>query len=183
MWNPKPTYPPKNSPSTDPLVETPRPPENPATARESSMAARVTTLPSQNVSVIGKSITVTGDITGSEPLHVEGSVKGTIRLESAYLNIGPAAKVQSSVEAREVVVRGSVTGNVNVTERIDIRSGGSLVGDVTAHSVSIEEGAFFKGSIDMRRSESARNNQAPNVAVSTSPKQVEPELANAAVSA
>jgi cytoskeletal protein CcmA (bactofilin family) len=182
MWNPKPTYPPKNSPSTDPLVETPRPQEIAVAARESSMAARVTTLPSQNVSVIGKSITITGDITGSEPLHVEGSVKGSIRLESAYLNIGPEAKVQSSVVAREVVVRGSVTGNVNVTERIDIRTGGSLVGDVTAHSVSIEEGAYFKGSIDMRRSEAARDNKAPNVVTSTSPKQAEPELAKAAVS-
>ena len=83
-------------------------------------------------------------------------MKGSIRLESSYLNIGPDATVQSNVVAREVVVRGSVIGNVNVSERIDIRNGGSLVGDVTAHSVSIEEGAYFKGSIDMRRSGSAR---------------------------
>jgi cytoskeletal protein CcmA (bactofilin family) len=183
MWNPKPNYPPKNGPSADPLVETPRPQEHQASARESSMAARVTTLPSQNVSVVGKSITIIGDITGSEPLHVEGCVKGSIKLESSYLNIGPDAKVQSSVEAREVVVRGSIVGNVNVSERIDIRCGGALVGDVMAHSVSIEEGAYFKGSIDMRRSEAAKNNKAPNVVTSTSPQQPEPELAKAAVTA
>ena len=68
-------------------------------------------------------------------------------------------------------------GNVNVSERIDIRNGGSLVGDVTAHSVSIEEGAYFNGSIDMRRAESARH-KAPNVQISSSPKPVETEHTN-----
>jgi cytoskeletal protein CcmA (bactofilin family) len=172
MWNPKPAYPAKNSPVTDPLAETPRPPE-------SSMAARVTALPQQNVAVIGKSITITGDITGSEPLHIEGKVKGSIRLESSYLNVGSEASVQSNVVAREVVVRGSIVGNVNVSERIDIRNGGSLVGDVTAHSVSIEEGAYFKGSIDMRRSESSSRQKIPTVTTSSSPKTVEPEHADA----
>lgn len=167
MWNDKPAYPPKNSPTPEPLAAPPRP-------HEASMAARVATLPPQNVSVIGKSLTLTGDITGSEPLHVEGHVKGSIRLDTAYLNIGPGATVQSTVVAREVVVRGSVVGNVNVSERIDIRNGGSLVGDVTAHSVSIEEGAYFKGSIDMRRAESA-SHKAPKVQVSSSPQAVEAE--------
>jgi cytoskeletal protein CcmA (bactofilin family) len=167
MWNNKPDYPPKSSPTPEPVSTAPRPPEH-------SIAARVATLPPQNVSVIGKSITITGDITGSEPLHVEGKVKGAIRLESSYLNIGPDATVQSTVVAREVVVRGSIIGNVNVSERIDIRNGGSLVGDVTAHSVSIEEGAYFKGSIDMRRAESARQ-KAPSVQVSSSPQPVETE--------
>lgn len=171
MWNPKPVYPAKNSPVAEPLAETPRPPEV-------SIAARVTALPQQNVAVIGKSITITGDITGSEPLHVEGKVKGSIRLESSYLNIGPDAEVQSNVVAREVVVRGSIVGNVNVSERIDIRSGGSLVGDVTAHSVSIEEGAYFKGSIDMRRQESSRP-KVPSAIASSSPKPLEPERAEA----
>ena len=171
MWNDKPTYPPKSSPTPEPQAATPRP-------HESSMAARVATLPPQNVSVLGKSLTLTGDITGSEPLHVEGHVKGAIRLDTSYLNIGPEATVQSTVVAREVVVRGKVVGNVNVSERIDIRNGGSLVGDVTAHSVSIEEGAYFKGSIDMRRAESARH-KAPNILSSSSPKSVEPEHAKA----
>ena len=170
MWNPKPNYPPNSSPRPEPSTETPRPIEH-------SMAARVATLPPQNVSVIGKSITITGDITGSESLHVEGHVKGAIRLETSYLNIGPEATVQSNVVAREVVVRGSVIGNVSVSERIDIRNGGSLVGDVTAHSVSIEEGAYFKGSIDMRRAESARQ-KAPSVQLSSSPKPVEAEQTN-----
>ncbi|MBZ5566694.1 MAG: polymer-forming cytoskeletal protein [Acidobacteriia bacterium] len=153
---------------TEPLVESPRPPN--------TIAARVSALPQPGAAVIGKTITIAGDITGAEALHIEGRVKGRIGLEGAYLNIGPEAVVQSDISAREVVVRGTLTGQVNVSERIDIRNGGSLVGDVSAHSVSIEEGAYFKGSIDMRRSESTRQS-APSVSISTSPKLVEPERA------
>ncbi len=168
MWNQKPGYPSKEAP--EPPAEAPR--------AQTSMAARISASPQPNVAMIGKTITVTGEITGSEPLHVEGKVKGSIRLENSYLNIGAEAAIQSNVTAREVVVRGSVTGNVNVSERIDIRSGGSLVGDVTAHSVSIEEGAYFKGSIDMRRSEPARQS-APAVTVKApAPKASEPEPAH-----
>ena len=170
MWNSKPTYPPKSSLMTEPLAETPQP--------ANSIAARVSALPQPGAAVIGKTITIAGDITGTEPLHIEGRVKGSIALEGAYLNIGPGAVLQSNVSAREVVVRGSLTGKVNVSERIDIRNGGSLVGDVSAHSVSIEEGAYFKGSIDMRRSESTRQSPQP-VSTSTSPKLVEPERAKA----
>ncbi len=172
MWNSKPVYPPKPSPTSEPLADSPRPPV------ESSIAARIASLPHQDVAMIGKSITITGDITGSESLHIEGRVKGNIRLEGAYLNIGPEAAVQSNISAREVVVRGTVTGNVNVSERIDIRNGGSLIGDVSAHSVSIEEGAYFKGSIDMRRAEAAR--PAPKPLATPAPKPVEAEHAKAA---
>jgi cytoskeletal protein CcmA (bactofilin family) len=142
------------------------------------MAARITALP-QEVAVIGKTISIKGEITGSEPLHIEGRVEGTVRFEGAYLNIGPEAVVKSQITAREVVVRGSVNGTVNVSERIDIRNGGSVVGDVVAHSVSIEEGAYFKGSIDMRRAEAAKAVQPPAAKV-TPHKPVEPEPALAA---
>jgi cytoskeletal protein CcmA (bactofilin family) len=170
MWNNKVPYPPKDSPLPEPLVETPR--------TANSIAARVSALPQEGAAVIGKTIVITGDITGSEPLHVEGRVKGNIRLDGSYLNIGPEATLQSNISAREVVVRGSVTGNINVSERIDIRNGGSLVGEVAAHSVSIEEGAYFKGSIDMRRAESPRQ-IAQAISNSASPKVVEPERAKA----
>jgi cytoskeletal protein CcmA (bactofilin family) len=122
----------------------------------SSLAALLTTPQPQNLASIGKSITIKGEITGSEALQIEGCVEGAIHLAGAYLNIGPDAIVHSNIEAREVVVRGAVVGNVETSERIDIRNGGSLTGDVAAKSVSIEEGAYFKGSIDMRRSEGRR---------------------------
>ena len=181
MWNQKPSYPPKDMPA--PMMPTPTPdPPAEAPRVQKSIAARVTALPPQEVSVIGKTITITGEITGSEALHVEGRVNGSIRFEGAYLNIGPDAVVKSTVNAREVVVRGSVNGNVSVSERIDIRSGGSLTGDVTAHSVSIEEGAYFKGSIDMRRTEAARQATAPVPAKAATPaKPVEQEQPQAAM--
>ncbi|MGI9102503.1 MAG: bactofilin family protein [Terriglobales bacterium] len=148
MWKPNPAAPAALENDAMPQPANPR--------VQSSMAAHVSVMPQTNVSMIGKNISFKGEITGSEPLHVEGRVEGPIKLPGAYLNVGPEAAVKSNIEARELVVRGKVVGSVTVSERIDIRSGGSLVGDVVAHSVSIEEGAFLKGSIDMRRSEPAR---------------------------
>ncbi len=163
MWNAKPVYPPTKT--TEPAPDAPR--------IETSIAARVSAVPQPGVAIIGKTISIAGDITGTEPLHIEGRVKGNIRLEGAYLNIGPEASVQSNISAREVVVRGSLTGNVNVSDRIDIRNGGSVVGDVSAHSVSIEEGAFFKGSIDMRRAEGARHAPKPVAMAASQPAEAE----------
>ena len=182
MWNPKPAYPPQDTPVnekplekplTEPLVDMPKPPA----ASSSSMAARITAMPQTSIAMIGKALSVKGEITGSGPLHIEGRVEGAICLDGAYLNIGPEAMVKAQISAREVVVRGSVNGNVSVSERIDIRNGGSVTGDVTAHSVSIEEGAYFKGSIDMRRAEAARPATQPVPSKVTAPKPAEPERA------
>lgn len=155
-----------------PSVDTPAPPTKQPERPSTSLAALLTTPQSQNLATIGKSITIKGEITGSEPLQIDGRVEGAIRLVGAYLHIGPDAVVHSHIEAREVVVRGAVVGNVNTSERIEIRNGGSLTGDVVAHSVSIEEGAYFKGSIDMRRAEQGR--RGPQVI------EPEPEQAQAA---
>ncbi len=150
MWKPAvPTSPPADLPVAAPTKQ-------PERIASSSLAAMLTTPQPQSLASIGKSISIKGDITGSESLQIEGRVEGAIRLAGAYLNIGPDAVVHSNIEAREVVVRGAVVGKIETSERIDIRSGGSLTGDVSAHSVSIEEGAYFKGSIDMRRSEQGR---------------------------
>lgn len=161
MWKPStvavPTAPNADIPVTPPN----RQPER----TTSSLAALLTTPQPQNLASIGKSITIKGEITGSEALQIEGRVEGAIHLAGAYLNIGPDAVVHSHIQAREVVVRGEVVGNVETSERIDIRNGGSLTGDVAAKSVSIEEGAYFKGSIDMRRSEQVRRGPQPNEAV------------------
>jgi len=137
MWKPS------NSPVPPPVEAQPIPVKPPT-------SHQIIT-PANEHATIGKSLTIRGEIIGSEPLHIEGRVDGKISLEGGYLNIGPEAQVHSVVNAREVVVRGRLEGNVTVTERVDIRNGGSLTGDVVAHRVSIEDGALFKGSIDMRR--------------------------------
>lgn len=98
--------------------------------------------------IIGSSMRIKGEIHSQEELYIDGEVEG--RLESAHaLTVGPKGKVQADVKAREVTVLGSVRGNVEVQERIAIRKNGSLIGDIKTAGISIEDGAYFKGSIDI----------------------------------
>jgi cytoskeletal protein CcmA (bactofilin family) len=89
-------------------------------------------------------------VSGSEAVHIEGRIEGPISLRNAHLNIGRDAVVTSNVQAGEVIVRGTLHGNVTAIDRVEVHSGGSLMGNVAAGRVSIECGAYCKGSIDMR---------------------------------
>jgi cytoskeletal protein CcmA (bactofilin family) len=100
---------------------------------------------------IGKSLVIKGEVSGSEPIHIEGRIEGPISLRDAHLNIGRDAIVTSNVQAGEVIVRGTLHGNVTAVDRVEVHSGGSLMGNVAAGRVTIESGAYCKGSIDMRR--------------------------------
>jgi len=104
-------------------------------------------------SVLGKSLVIRGEITGCESLVVFGKFEGSIELPGAYVHVGRGAVVSSDVAAREVVVSGDLHGNLHADERVDIRNGAWMAGDVVAKRVSIEDGAFFKGAIDMPLSE------------------------------
>ncbi|HMK28252.1 MAG TPA: polymer-forming cytoskeletal protein [Terriglobales bacterium] len=139
-----------------------------------------------NHAVIGKSLVIKGEITGAESVLIEGQVEGSVRLPGNYVNIGASGKVKANITAAEVVVRGNLEGNVTVGDRLDIRTGGSLTGDVVAKRISIEEGAFFKGSIDMKgdgkprqesKQESSSFKQESGSASSRSPKLEEFEAA------
>jgi cytoskeletal protein CcmA (bactofilin family) len=101
---------------------------------------------------IGASMTIKGDIRASEELVVDGEVEGTVESQS-LLTVGPKGKVQANIKAREVVIFGSVRGNVEVSDKIAIREQGSLVGDIKTAGISIDDGAYFKGSIDIVRPE------------------------------
>lgn len=103
--------------------------------------------------VIGKNLIIKGEISGTEPLLIEGQVEGTINVNGCYVGIGPSGKVKATVNAAEVVVRGAVNGNLQVSERLEIRSGGSVNGDIVTRRLSIEEGAYFHGTIDMQKPE------------------------------
>ena len=94
---------------------------------------------------------VKGEVSGSESLYVDGKVEGAINLPGNRVTIGRNGQVAASINAREVVVLGKVKGNVSASDRVDIRSEGSLTGDVIAQRISIEDGAFFKGGIDIRK--------------------------------
>ena len=98
---------------------------------------------------LGASLHVKGEITGNEDLSIDGSVEGLIQLEERKLTIGASARVTADVIAREVVVYGNVKGNLRARDRIEIKKDGSVVGDLTTARIMIEDGAYFKGSIEI----------------------------------
>ena len=100
---------------------------------------------------ISKSLFLKGTITGSEDLYVDGRLEGAIELANAVVTIGLNGQVNANVTAREVVIMGRLNGNVSATDRVEIRAQGALTGDVNAARISIEDGAFFKGGIDIRK--------------------------------
>lgn len=100
---------------------------------------------------IGKSLVIKGEISGTDSLIVEGRVEGSIHLEGNRVTVGKNGRATANIHAREVVVLGKVRGNITATDRLDIRAEGGVVGDLSAPRMSIEDGAFFKGAIDIRQ--------------------------------
>ena len=101
---------------------------------------------------LGSSLHVKGDITGSEDLLIDGSVEGLIQLDERKLTVGTTAKVAADINARDVVVYGYVKGNVRAKGRVEIKKDGSVIGNLTTAQIMIEDGADFKGSIEIDRS-------------------------------
>jgi cytoskeletal protein CcmA (bactofilin family) len=155
MWNPKtpgsgnatPATPEPVRPAT-PTSSTPLY-EQPATRTAGPAAAAAAATGEQ--ATIGKSLMIKGEVTGSESLYIDGRIEGTITLPGNRVTVGRNGQVAANISAREIVVLGKVRGNCSASDRIDIRSEGSLTGDVTAARISIEDGAFFKGGIDIRK--------------------------------
>src|SRR6266542_946991 len=100
---------------------------------------------------IGKSVVIKDELNGSEDLTVEGHVEGKIELRDHVLTIGPNGKIKAQVFAKAVIVLGEVNGNVTASEKVDIRDGGSVDGDIVSPRVAIAEGAHFRGTVDMQR--------------------------------
>jgi cytoskeletal protein CcmA (bactofilin family) len=100
---------------------------------------------------IGKSVVIKGELSGSEDLTIEGQVEGKIELKDNVLTIGPNGKIKAQVFAKALIVLGEVTGNVTASEKVEIRDGGSVDGDIISPRVAIAEGAHFRGSVDMQR--------------------------------
>lgn len=108
-------------------------------------------VPRGAVAHIGKSVLVRGELSGSEDLYIDGQVEGTIELREHNLTVGPNGRVDANINAKEVILLGTVKGNIRAAERVEIRKSGSLVGDLVAARVIIEDGAYFKGSIDIQK--------------------------------
>ena len=105
--------------------------------------------PARSSARLGSSLQIKGHITGTEDLQIDGKVDGPIELRGHGLTVGPAAQLNSEIHAREVVVFGKVVGNVHARDRVDVKSDGSVVGDISTARISIEDGAQFKGRIEI----------------------------------
>jgi cytoskeletal protein CcmA (bactofilin family) len=114
----------------------------PSTSRLSSPSAR-------NSARLGASLAIKGHITGSEDLQIDGKVDGPISLHGHELTVGPTAELKSEIHAGEVIVSGKVVGNVHARGRVDIKKDGSIIGDIFSARISIEDGAHFKGRIEI----------------------------------
>jgi len=151
MWKPtnQPQTPGRPAEPERPTMPTPNAPM--ATSEPAAAPRPMTATTTADQATIGKSLVIKGEVTGSESLYIDGRVEGSINLAGNRVTIGRNGIVAANINAREIVVLGKVRGNLTASDRVDIRSDGSLTGDVVAARISIEDGAFFKGGIDIRK--------------------------------
>ncbi|MGE0405363.1 MAG: polymer-forming cytoskeletal protein [Candidatus Korobacteraceae bacterium] len=162
MWKPT------NQPSTPSASPEPQRPNAPSAATPEPVPAaapRNAAVNSTDQATIGKSLVIKGEVTGSESLYIDGRVEGSINLPGNRVTVGRNGVVNANVTAREIVVIGKVRGNLQASDRVDIRNEGSLTGDVIAQRISIEDGAFFKGGIDIRKPGQKTNGEAKEAPV------------------
>jgi cytoskeletal protein CcmA (bactofilin family) len=156
MW--KPTNSPSSTPTPSP--EPQRPAYTPATEPLSAPRPASPAINTSEQATLGKSLVIKGEVTGSESLYIDGRVEGSINLPGNRVTVGRNGVVSANLSAREIVVLGKVRGNMTASDRVDIRGEGSLTGDVVAQRISIEDGAYFKGGIDIRKPGQKANGEA-----------------------
>jgi cytoskeletal protein CcmA (bactofilin family) len=162
MWKPtnQPQTPGRPAEPERPTTSTPSAPA--MAASEPAAAPRPVATTTADQATIGKSLVIKGEVTGSESLYIDGRVEGSINLSGNRVTVGRNGVVSANINAREIVVLGKVRGNLTASDRVDIRSDGSLTGDVIAARISIEDGAFFKGGIDIRKGGQPQQQAKPN---------------------
>src|SRR5579863_4294378 len=136
-------------------------PHSPSTAFAPMSAAGNST----EQATIGRSLVIKGEVSGGESLYIDGCIEGSITVADHRVTIGRNGKVTANVTAREVVIMGKVKGNIQCTDRLDIRGEGSLTGDVITQRISVEDGAILKGSVQVRAAE--QKNAKPQVQATT----------------
>src|SRR5947209_10530905 len=177
MWNKKPE---PQKPAYTPPAPPPPPAPAPTPNVERKEAAPVSSMPPARfepenrggAATIGKAVKISGNIYSREDLYVDGELEGTIEALEHKLTIGPNGTVKATIKSREVVVLGAIHGNVEATDKIEIRKDAKLTGDIRTARIIIEDGAYFKGSIDIVKPEPK-----------SAPKQAHPVTASAPVSA
>ncbi len=155
-------------------TSTPDPVRRPANVPSTSATA-VTA-----ASMIGKTISIKGEITGAESIQIEGHIQGTISLPNDRVTVGPGGRVSATITAQDIVLQGEVTGACSATGHVYVRRDGSLCGDLITSRISIEEGAHLNGSIDIRKESKPAPGKVQHQAEQQAEQQLEPELVGAA---
>ena len=150
MWKPT------NQPATPGRPAEPErastPTAAPATS-EPAPAPRPITTTTSDQATIGKSLVIKGEVTAGESLYIDGQIEGSVTVTDHRVTVGRNGSVKANIIAREVVIMGKVTGNVECSDRVDIRSEGTLNGDVVSARISVEDGAMLRGSVQLNPSE------------------------------
>lgn len=152
MWKPKPedNHPMSSNQPSAPSAVAPVATPNLSTSPREPQKPSSPTPDRADVGHIGKSVIIHGELTGNEDLYLDGEIEGTIDLRDHKLVIGPNGKIKATISARDVSLHGRVEGNISAGERIELKKGCTLVGDVSTQRIVIEDGAYFKGSIDIK---------------------------------
>ncbi len=157
MWKKREDEMPQRTDRPAGMPVTPAPPVEPQRREINTMSSPTRPFDSEPISTragsaaLGKNVTVKGQIFAREDLTIDGEVEGTVECQEHRLTIGPNARVQASLKAREIIIQGSIQGNVDATDKIDIKKEAKLVGDIKTSRIVIEDGAYFKGSIDISK--------------------------------
>jgi cytoskeletal protein CcmA (bactofilin family) len=125
------------------------------------------TVSNQNPTVLGRSVVSKGEMSANEDLLIEGQFEGSINVKDHCLTVGTSGQVKAEVQARQVVIQGTLNGNINAREKVEIRKTGRVQGDLTAAGVAIEDGAYFKGSIEIQRDDIPETPRIFSAAAST----------------
>jgi len=172
MWKPNQTGP--ASPATPEPARPIPPASTPGSFEAARPAAAAASAAAGEQATIGKSLVIKGEVTGSESLFVDGKIEGAINLPGNRVTVGRNGQVAANITAREVVVLGKVRGNISASDRVDIRSEGSLTGDVAAARIAIEDGAYFKGGIDIKKAGEAPKSSTSSSSSTTTSSTPEP---------
>ena len=165
MWWEKKTRPVTEPPRNRPEEAPPAPPEVETFMSEPTPKSTNPSAAGSPHTILGRTVVVQGQLSAGEDLLIDGQFEGTINLSDHCLTVGTDGHVKAEIHARQVIILGSVTGNLAAREKIEIRRTGHVVGDLVAATVAIEEGAYFKGSIDIARADGSgapHDEAAPN---------------------
>jgi cytoskeletal protein CcmA (bactofilin family) len=147
---------PYSPPSPPPVAHNPVEVKKETTSLSSMPMGKIEPDSQRSSATIGKAVKIIGQIFSKEDLYMDGDLEGSVEALEHKLTVGPNGTVHAGIKAREVVALGTIQGNVEATDKIEIRKDAKLVGDIRTARIIIEDGAYFKGSIDIVRADSAK---------------------------